>query len=158
MTDLALVADETGLNTFMVDMAIADNDLVTDDGLETAVILSLFVDRRAADEDVLPPGMTDRRGWFGDAVPIVAGDKSGSRLWMLMREKLTTETVTKAREFAEEALAWMVDDLVAEEVTVETSNPAPGLLAIAIDVKKPGTDPIRFAYNLTWAAQKLRRG
>ena len=38
-----------------------------DGGLETAVLMSLFLDRRANDDDELPDGESDPRGYWGDA-------------------------------------------------------------------------------------------
>lgn len=154
MTDLALIPDAD----FACDLAIAKNDLATDDGLETAIILSLFTDRRASEEDVMPLGESDRRGWFGDAAPVVDGDKIGSRLWMLTREKQTAETLARAKEFCVEALAWLVDDRIASSVEVVTEYYAPGVLAIGVTVNKPDTDPVLFRWNYTWAAQQLKRG
>lgn len=153
MTDLALVPGETS-----ADFAIANNDLVADDGLDTSIYLSLFCDRRAGDEDVLPLGETDRRGFYGDDVPLVANDRLGSRLWMLKREKQTNETLARAKEYAEEALAWLTQDKAASVVTVATSYPQTGVMLISLTIEKPTTDPVRFDYNYTWAAQKVKRG
>jgi phage gp46-like protein len=153
VTDLALVPRETS-----TDLAVVNNDLLADDGLETAVILSLFTDRRAGDDDVMPFGQTDRRGWFGDAVPVVQGDRIGSRLWMLNREKQTAEVLAKAKEYAVEALAWLVEDKVASAVEVETIYVSQGVLGIAVVIYKPQIDPVRFDFNYTWAAQAVKRG
>ena len=49
------------------DLVLSDNDLARDDGLASAVIVSLFCDARARSEQ-LPPGdeTDDLRGWWGD--------------------------------------------------------------------------------------------
>jgi len=86
--------------------------------LAGAIILSLFLDRRAAPDDPLPPGTTDRRGWLGDALSPRPGDRFGSRLWLLAREKQSEETRLRAEEYAAEALAWLVEDGLAERVEV----------------------------------------
>lgn len=70
-------------------------DLQGDDGLMTAVIISLFTDARAHDDDPLPDERvgvsSDRRGWWGDCLPDAQGEQTlesiGSRLWLLWREK-----------------------------------------------------------------------
>ncbi len=64
----------------------ADDDFETDAGLETAVIISLFTDRRAGENDELPATETDRRGWWGNTLQD-ADDEIGSKLWLLCREK-----------------------------------------------------------------------
>ncbi|RJX19022.1 MAG: hypothetical protein C4575_09340 [Desulforudis sp.] len=93
-------------------------------GLTTAVIVSLFTDRRAEDDDVLPDSANgDKRGWWGDLVsPEVEGDRIGSRLWLLEREKTTPETLIRAREYIEQALEWLVDDGVAAKVEIEVER------------------------------------
>ena len=55
------------------DLALDGLGLASDGGLGTAVLLSLFTDRQAALDDVLPAGATDRRGWWGDVVPLADG-------------------------------------------------------------------------------------
>ncbi len=150
MSDLALVWD--GAN-FAADLAIDANDLLTDDGLETAVMLSLFLDRRAEDADTLPDAVTDRRGWWGDEFPIADGDKIGSRLWLLSREKQTAAALTRAQEYAQEALAWLVEDKVAERVDVTADFPRPGVLGLSVIIYRPHVDPAKYRFNHIWAAQ-----
>lgn len=44
--------------------------------------------------------------------------ETGSRLWLLSREKITAETLQKCKDYAEQALAWLVKESVAEKVEV----------------------------------------
>jgi phage gp46-like protein len=153
MSDIALVWNtDAGAADFELDGA----DLLADDGLETAVMLSLFLDRRAEDSDVLPDGETDRRGWWGDSFPTVAGDKIGSRLWLLGRAKNTPDVKTRAVEYAREALQWLLDDLVASAVDVESEIMDNRILALGITIHRPEVDPVTFRYNYNWAAQEAR--
>jgi phage gp46-like protein len=85
--------------------------------LQTAIILSLFTDRRAGADDVLPAGATDRRGWVGEAF-VGDGKAWGSHLWLLYVGKSTADVLERARFAAQEALAWMVDAGVASRVVV----------------------------------------
>lgn len=87
------------------------------DALTRAVVNSLFTWRRARPDDKLPDG-TSRMGWWGDDLASVTNDRFGSRLWLLRREAMTPLTIARAREYAEEALAWMVEDGVAVRVQV----------------------------------------
>jgi len=132
------------------------NDLATDEGLQTAVILSLFTDRRADDSDPLPIGQTDRRGWWGDTLPDVAEDKLGSRLWLLEREKEQTSVLIRAEEYAREALQWLLDDRVAAQVDVTAEVPRSGVLGLAIAIHRPRLDPVAYRFTSTWAAQEAR--
>ena len=120
-----------------------------DPDLTTAVIISLFTDRRVASDDPLLDQGADPRGWWGDVAPPVEGDQIGSRLWTLRRQKRTAEVVRLARDFAQEALTWMTADDVAAAVTVET-QPF-GLTGIALSVvidRAPG--PARHRFDFLW--------
>lgn len=98
---------------------VVGNDLLLDDGLKTAVQLSLFCDARAGEGDVLPSADPYRRGWWADQFE---PDRVsfGSRLWLLERAKLTRAVLDAARSYALEALQWLLDDAVAESVDVVT--------------------------------------
>lgn len=134
------------------DLAVEQFALAADDGLETAVILSLFTDARASDDDPLPFGENDRRGWWADAFPTVDRDRIGSRLWLLRREKQTQETLNRAREYAEEALAWMVADGVARGVEVESFVVRNGVLGLSVVIQRPDASVARFRYETLWKA------
>lgn len=82
--------------------------------LPRAVIISLFSWRRANPDDNAPVPM----GWWGDTYPTVTGDRIGSRLWLLGREKITNNTLNRARDYATEALQWMLDDGVAARIDI----------------------------------------
>lgn len=107
------------------------------DPLARAVVISLFTWRRAKPDDVLPAG-DDRQGWFGDTFAEVQGDRIGSRLWLLSREKIVPETLARAREYSREALQWLVDDGVASRVDVTVSRV--GLSGVSIGASITRTD------------------
>lgn len=147
MADLALRWDATA---FAADLAVEANDLVTGEELKTAVLLSLFTDRRAEDGDQLPAGATDRRGWWADSHPVVVGDRIGSRLWLLAREKQTPAVLAQAEKFAKEALRWLTDDRVAERIEVTAEAPRDGVLGLTVDVLRPRADPVTYRFDHTW--------
>lgn len=99
------------------DLVVGGSGLGRDDSLRTAVLLSLFSDARARADDPLPDG-SDRRGWVGDALADDAGDRFGSRLWLLAREKQTEETRRRAEDYAREALDWLIEDRLAVRIDV----------------------------------------
>ena len=90
------------------DAVVVGADLAPEEGFFTAVTISLFSDRKA-DPDELPPGDSLRRGWWGDLLED-DGDRIGSRLWTLARARASAETAGRAEAYAEEALAWLVED------------------------------------------------
>src|SRR5688572_23031344 len=102
------------------DLTFRLGDFKADEGLETAVLISLLTDRRCEPEE-LPDPETDRRGWWGDLFADVEADQIGSKLWLLDRTKQSQETLNAAQEYAEDSLEWLLEDGVAASVTVETS-------------------------------------
>jgi phage gp46-like protein len=114
--------------------------LVTDDGLETAVTISLFTDCAATADELIEYGFAadQNRGWWGDDYPDVEGDVMGSRLWLLERSKRNEETLAAAIEYAQAALAWLIDDGVAKTVTA-TAAWSHHILRLSIEiVRKDG--------------------
>lgn len=111
MTDLRLHLTAQG-----ADLAIENGDLALDHGIQTAVLISLFSDARA-EEDQRPSPADSPRGYWGDT----AEDRYGSLLWLLRRAKVTQETLTRAEEYARLALSWLIGDGVVERVDVVAS-------------------------------------
>lgn len=118
-------------------------EILGDNGLETAVAISLFTDAR--DENPDDPG--DRRGWWGDTF-----EEFGSRLWLLTREKTTPEVLDRAERYARQALQWLLDDGIASACTISAERTGLYSLALSVTIVRPsaGTDSFRFALN--WAA------
>lgn len=104
--------------------------------LASAVYNSLFIHRRAPEG--WRPEIEDRRGWWGDGVQPEGEDLDplGSHLWTLYNEVASEDNAVLARLYAQEALAWLVTEKVAAEVTVESGlieDPRRGIwLAIRI--------------------------
>lgn len=145
MTDIATIYSDAALRG---DLSLDGADLASDEGLETAVLHSIFTDARARDDDELPGGELGdgrKRGWWGDSTlePLSDGtaDKYGSRLWLLKRRKITKQTVEMAREMLEECLAWLVSDGVAAKVTVDVWRYGQSAVAATVEIKrKSGTN------------------
>lgn len=151
MTDFATVVI-TGANGVGFDWALDGPALATDDGLRTAVILSLFTDAEAAPDDILPDGSGDRRGTWMDQ-PVDGGPKDlmGSKLWLLARAKATTETAARAQRYANDSLQWLLADGVADQVQVTASwlNGEDLALAVAITRQVNG-QPVNHRYDFVW--------
>lgn len=148
LADLALTwSNRTG----DADLSMIDSDLASDRGLTTAVLLSLFTDRRAETDDKPPSGdVRDRRGWWADQFAVVEADRIGSRLWMLDRSKLTNETKLRAEEYVREALAWMLEDRVVERIDVVIESLGRNGIAIGLGLQRPGGDQFSFRFAHTW--------
>jgi phage gp46-like protein len=134
------------------DLALDGAALATDGGLATAVVVSLFSDRRARADDALPDSADgDPRGWWGDLVPPVEGDRIGSRLWLLAREKQLPAVVARAKEYTEEALAWLIEDGIASRVEVSAEISRPGVLGLAIAIYRPGGGREEHRFSYIWS-------
>ncbi len=156
MADVALIWDPA---LGRADMALAAGDLAMDDGLETAVVISLFTDAPADAGDAIPDGSGDPRGWWGD-LPIDAGeqgatppDVTGSKLWLLDRALLTRETLARAESYAKAALAWMVRDGVAQSVNATAVSRSLGVLELTVTIEQDGaTRQFTYAWSVTGPA------
>lgn len=124
--------------TAIVDVALDEHGFVAlDGGLETAVFLSLFTDRRARESD----RESDRRGWWGDAHARVAGDEIGSWLWLLRRRPASRETVRRAQLYALQALEWLrVDGLAKSVDVVAERRDTHDAIVLAVTIVRPGGD------------------
>ncbi|CAI8805246.1 Phage protein GP46 [Pseudomonas sp. IT-P74] len=153
MADAAMVMTENGGA-----LVVSGFDLQRDDGLGTAVIISLFTDRRASSEQIpveLP--QDDLRGYWGDIANATPSDQTGSLLWLLAREKQLPQVLGRAQQYCREALAWMVEDLVATHVEVTAQFIAQGWMLIVVDIFRPTGSPVRYQFNYEWAAQAAKR-
>lgn len=127
------------------DLNIISGALETGHDLETAVIISLFTDQVADPGDILPADMrNDPRGFWADTYE--APDKIGSKLWQLMGRVRNQDTLNFARDTAEKALQWMIDDGVASAVTVEPSFYGSGGVLLQIGITEPSGAANRFEY------------
>jgi len=99
-----------------LDLQMGTVDLTTDDGLRSAVIISLMADRQVNGEG----------GWWGEVLLNVTD--WGSRLWTLRRHALNAETVRLAEEYAREALTWLVSQGHVKTVAVSALRQGDGIL------------------------------
>ncbi len=96
------------------DLQLNNGDLLREDGLTTAILISLFTDARADEDDEIDD-KNDKRGWWGD---LVSPTPIGSKLWQFDRSKTTQTTITKFKQAIEDCLQWLIDDDVAEKIDV----------------------------------------
>ncbi len=128
-----------------------------EDTLATAVILSLFTDRRAGRDDPLPARETNRRGWVGEEF---MGDAQaegwGSGLWLCAAGKSVVDVLERARFAAHEALAWLVRDGIASHITVtaEWVGERRDRLAVRPQIYQPGQ--VQPVYDVLWGTS-IRR-
>lgn len=134
---------------------IIEGERVENDTVSALVLISLFTDARAEESDTLPDNSRNLRGWPGDSFYDAPW---GSKLWLLYREKLTTDVRNRAVKYAEDALAWMLIDsghgVMAKSVTITGSIPRFQTLALSFEIVKPDDSVISFTVSKRWEAQR----
>lgn len=113
-----------------------------------AIIISLFTWRRAEPADKLPGDQ--RFGWWGDSVPTVGNDRIGSRLWLLSRSNVTAETMLQAKEYGEEALAWLIEDGVATAVEVQAERQGLNRMALGCLIVRGDKSTLNIRFANVW--------
>ena len=155
MSDMRSTCDAGYTDFPEVDWSISD-DIEMDVSLETAVIVSLFTDRRAHKDDVID----DRRGWWGD-------NELGSRLYLLQPGIMSQNTVNRAHDYCVEALDWLAKTEAVDRVEVLCGwvrddgvivNPKTGdvrqdLLGISVTLHKPGGESQTYRHQYVWEGQ-----
>lgn len=139
--------------------------------LATAIIIQLFTDARAYDDDLLPDDLDpDRRGWWGDSIaraPEQGKYNIGSRLWILRRAVLDRHTARRAKEICELALQPIVDQgaVASFVVTTETTyaqlvdDPRASVLAIGVDAYgHDGAKIYSQKFDVLWRQVQEMRG
>ena len=131
----------------IVDGVSFDTGMVPKDKLVRAAIVSLFTWRRANADDV-----TDgqKMGWWGDTTAEIANDRIGSRLWLLAREKLLPATINRAREYAQEALAWMIDDGLASRIEVQAERFGQSGIALTATIYRSDGRTTSLRFDNVW--------
>lgn len=122
------------------------------DDLLTALLLSLGADRRAEDDDGIPDGTEDKRGWWGDQFAETEGDKIGSRRWLLDRAKNESNLPALLETYDREALAWLLEDKVARQVDVAVVADGERLLEDVVIWRPGAEDPATFKFAWVWGS------
>ena len=122
--------------------------MTREDLLRRSVTISLFTWRRAGPDD--PVDDSDRQGWWGDCVPSVAGDQIGSRLWLLARRTLVAQTLQDAKAYAEEALAWLLDDQIVTAVTVTVERQGNDRMNLRVTLTEQNGETLELNFADTW--------
>jgi phage gp46-like protein len=119
----------------LYDFKIDDSgDIETEDQLDTAILVSLFTDRRANSAQIVKPQA--RRGWVGDLE--TPEDLYGSMLWLFEQSRLTAVVASKIGSFGQACLQWMLRDSIATEVSARAIVRAQRV-DLKIDIKKPNS-------------------
>ncbi|ABE29931.1 phage GP46 family protein [Paraburkholderia xenovorans LB400] len=145
MPDISLVWD---VDNSRGDWQLVGPVLLTGNDLASAALISLFSDRIANPDDVIPDGTDDPRGWWGD---LGEDQPIGSRLWLLSRAKQTQETLNNAVDYSREALQWFIDDGVVARIDVFAQWVRTSFLGLqVIFYNQDGTTAAALSYAWAW--------
>ena len=135
------------------DWALLGADLQSGDDLVTAVLISLFTDRQADPDDVIPdvlPGQpADPRGWWGDLGATV---KIGSKLWLRLRGKAAPNLPPLIQTDAQQALQWLIDDGVVSAIDVIAQYIAPRQIGLQVTLSRTGGKQTKLNFQWAWGA------
>ena len=108
--------------TQIIDINNLDIETVSDELLQ-AILIAVFTDARAADDELPEYVKGSRGGWFGDKVETVINGKQtsfswGSKLWMLKRAKMTEDEAGLAELLIQDRMTPLNNAGVIDENTV----------------------------------------
>lgn len=152
MTDIGLFVVNNCINLKLTEDG---SKLEGDDGLETAVLISLFTDMRVAESE-LPPGTVDKKGWWADEFSDVPGDKIGSKIWVSSREGTGALAIQSIQTRAKQSLDWMIEDGVAETVSVIATRNGSNGVNLEVSILKPNNEGNN-KFSVFWDGQKIKR-
>jgi phage gp46-like protein len=148
MKDCKILWDNS---TGVGDIGISNSDLQIEEGLETAVFMSLYTDQRAAeDENTNFP--LDKRGWWGDMLES-NGDQVGSKLWLYEREKLTTKVIAQIKDAMYDCLQWMIDDGIVARIDIALEKQENNKLFTEIKLFRQDDSRTTVKFDDLWNAQ-----
>lgn len=88
------------------------------DQLKSAIYISLFCNKREISPEFANKNIP-QNGWFGNLIMFNGQDfQIGSYLWTLKQSVLDQDTINLVLSYTEEALEWLIDDGILEDLEV----------------------------------------
>jgi len=114
------------------DLGFDNGDLYSTDGFTSALLMSIFCERRAKPSEVAPP--EKRRGWWGNAFLGFADFEMGSKLWLLSQARADQNSLNNSITYVNNALKWLIDDKYVDKVIVGAEYDSQNRLLLAIQL------------------------
>ncbi len=139
------------------DLSLDDQgDLAKVQGLETALLMSLFCEVRADPSEIANP--VNQRGWWGNLQNDVENYQIGSKLWLLDQARVNYDTANRAEDYAADGLQWMIDDQIADSVDTDANiGNGNSQIYLTIVISRPQDIVLNYTYPL-WQGTKLQYG
>ncbi len=112
-TDLYVEADADGIYDLVID---DDGDFKKTAGMDSAIFISIFSDRRANPDEVADP--MKRRGWCGTENTEDQQGNVGSGLWLREQSRLSKNDAEFRKMEAYQCLHWLIADSLAKKTEV----------------------------------------
>lgn len=110
-------------------------DISTAETLDTAILLSIFEEARAAASEIVDP--IQRRGWIGNET--TPDFEQGSKAWEFYQERITGSILADLGSAIRNALQWMIDFNIAASVIVKQPFLKNGKVCVNIDFSRDGS-------------------
>jgi phage gp46-like protein len=147
MTTDAVLKQTNNIYDFGID---ARGDIETDSFFDTAILYSLFGERRAVESEISQPEL--RRGWIGNEGKDY---ENGSGLWIYSQSKLTRSAINRIEDEAKKSLQWLVDDGFAVAITDVSVTLNNGRVAVELTIRRTPSEVERRYFEL-WNATGVR--
>lgn len=143
--DLKLFFDTYGKEEW-ADIKKENGDFVRENGLETAVLLSLKLNARVDEKKSYK-----NNGFWAESL---IGYNIGSKLWLLNRNKITKDTLRLYEQYSKEALKWMIDEGISEKIEVAAlKSKRYNGINVYIAIYRPTGEIEKFKYIEKWSSQ-----
>ncbi len=107
-------------------MDFENGDIALTKGLDTALFMSVFAEKRASFSEVGKPAL--RRGHFINEFSRVLNYEIGSLFWLYTSQSKLTDGILRKLEIATyNGLSWMITDGIFSKITVSITKASGGL-------------------------------
>jgi len=128
---------------FDLDIGV-DGDILSVDFFDSAIIVSLFAERRANESEVAVSRL--RRGWIGnESTPDF---EIGSKIWLFEQSRLTITVLNEIIIAARDALQWLVDDGFATAIESVEAVITPNGINLEVVINRPNSEVDRRFFTL----------
>jgi len=128
------------------DISIVDGDFESVDGFDTAILMSLFIDKRANQAEVSESSL--RRGWIGNEQNDDEDYEVGSKLWLLDQARLNQDSVNRAIDFTRDGFIWMIEDSQVKDVQVTGQEFHPTNISVTVSFVRFDNTTFNKQFNL----------
>jgi len=127
------------------DIDFENGDFALTEGLETALLMSIYVDKRAAASEV--PRVQARRGWHGNLLSGFDTYEIGSKLWLLCQARRDQNTLNLTQTYTSDCLFWLVTDSIATKIETDASFIVNGV-AVYVTIYRSQNEILNKSYIL----------